>query len=307
MSDILIQKTVIITGYRCNNHCLFCIDADKRELRDKNTDEIIAEMINARKRKKTYLELIGGEPTIRPDVILLIRSAKQLGFGTIAMATNGRVLAYKDFARELISAGLTDIIFSIHGHNARLHDSLTRAPGSFRELMQGLENVKNTGLRHIGSNTTIVKQNYRYLPRIGKMLLERGIRNSEFIFADPTYGGVYNDFVKLMPRISRAAPYIRQCLDLARPRNDISHWHIRYVPLCFFKGYEDSISELHEKKNFHTEHLAPDFQNFDVENSRAIVGRQKPPKCKRCRYYHLCEGIWKEYIRHYGTGELKPH
>ncbi|MDI6606497.1 MAG: radical SAM protein, partial [Candidatus Omnitrophota bacterium] len=259
---------------------------------------------DARKRDKTYLEFIGGEVTIRPDTAYLIRFAKKLGFNFIAIATNGRMLSYKGSAKELIAAGITDIIFSIHGHNAKLHDSLTRSPGSFKQLMQGLENVKKTGLRRIGSNTTIVKQNYRYLPRIGKLILEKGIRNSEFIFADPSYGGVYNNFTELMPRISEAAPHIHKCLDLINQRDDIAHWHIRYVPLCYFNGYEDRISELYEKKIFHTEHLAPDFQNFDVEGSRVEIGRAKPEKCKACKHYNLCEGIWKEYIRHYGDEEL---
>ncbi|MBL7130739.1 MAG: radical SAM protein [Candidatus Omnitrophica bacterium] len=301
-----IEKIVIITGYHCNNRCQFCVAADKRQLHNKTTEEIVNEMVDARKRNKTYLELIGGELTIRPDAVYLIKIAKGLGFEFIAMATNGRMLSYKDFARKLIAAGITDIIFSIHGHNAKLHDSLTRSPGSFKQLIQGLENVKKAGLRRIGSNTTIVKQNYRYLPRIGKLILEKGIRNSEFIFADPTYGGVYNNFIKFMPRISEAAVYIRKCLDLSNGRSDISHWHIRYVPVCYFKGYEGRISEVYEKKTFHTEHLAPDFQNFDVEKSRAEISREKPEKCRACKYYSLCEGIWKEYIRHYGIRELTP-
>lgn len=304
--DGKIQKTVIITGYRCNNHCQFCIDADKRKLHDKTSQEIIAEMIDARKRKRTYLELIGGEATVRPDIIYLIKTAKTLGFEFIVMATNGRMLSYQDFAKKLIAAGLTDVIFSIHGHNAKLHDSLTRSPGSFKELLQGLENIKKMGLRRIGSNTTIVKQNYRNLPQIGKMILEKGIRNSEFIFADPTYGGVYNNFLKFMPRISKSAVYIRKCLDLIKGRSDVLHWHIRYVPICYFKGYEDQISEVYERRMFQTEHLAPDYQNFDVENSRVAIARKKPQKCKICKYYDLCEGIWKEYIRHYGTQELTP-
>ncbi|PIS33406.1 MAG: hypothetical protein COT38_05495 [Candidatus Omnitrophica bacterium CG08_land_8_20_14_0_20_41_16] len=301
-----INKTVIITGYHCNNRCQFCIAADKRQLHNKTTEEIVAEMIDARKRNRTYLELIGGELTVRQDAIYLIKFAKKLGFEFIAMATNGRMLSYKDFAKKLIGAGITDLIFSIHGHNAKLHDALTQSPGSFRQLMQGLENVRKLRLKRIGSNTTIVKQNYRYLPEIGKLLLENDIKNAEFIFADPTYGGVYNNFTKLMPRISDAAAYIHKCLDLVNDRDDIPHWHIRYVPLCYFRGYENRISELYEKKTFHTEHLAPDFQNFDVENSRLGISREKPQKCKVCKYYNLCEGIWKEYLRHYGDKELTP-
>jgi len=113
----------------------------------------------------TYLELIGGEPTIRPDIVDLIKFAHQLNFKNVVMATNGRLFSYKKFAEKIIKAGLTDLIFSIHGHNSKLHDSLTRSKGSFRQMMQGIKNVRALGLKRLGTNTTIVKQNYRFLKK----------------------------------------------------------------------------------------------------------------------------------------------
>jgi len=300
-----IKKTVIIVGYQCNNRCQFCNDANKRELPNKTTEQIKKEMIEAKKRGTTYLELIGGETTIRPDVLELISFAKKLGFQTIAMSTNGRMYSYLEFTKKMIKAGLTDIVFSIHGHQAKIHDYLTQSPGSFKELLKGLSNFKKLGFRKIGSNTTIVKQNYKYLPQIGQFICQQGIRNSEFIFVDPNYGGAYDNFDKLVPRISQIAPYVKKCLDIGK-KNKISHWAIRYVPLCYFQNYLDQISELREVKIFHTEHLAPDFENFDVENSRRSIGRIKTKKCQGCKLFNLCEGIWQEYYKHYGDKELKP-
>jgi len=301
-----IKKTVIFSGYTCNNACVFCLNTEKRQMPDRSTKQIIQEMVDARSRGRTYLELIGGEATIRPDIIRLIKTAKELGFATIAMATNGRMLSYKKFAEKLIKSGITDIIFSIHGYDAKSHDQLTQVQGSFEQLSEGLKNVRQMSDVRICSNTTIVKQNYRSISKIGKFILDNGIRISEFIFADPTHGGVYNHFKELMPKISEAAPYIRKCLDLAKGRDDILHWHIRYIPLCYFQEYEDRVSELDEKKTFTTEHLAPDFYNFDVENSRVGNNRIKPAKCKKCKAYNICEGIWKEYICNYGDEELNP-
>lgn len=299
------KKTVIIWGYKCNNRCCFCIDSEKRDFAVKSTEEIKKEMADSRRRGSTYLELIGGETTIRPDAVSLVNSAKQLGFKTIAMSTNGRMYSYPDYAQKMIKAGLTDIIFSIHGHNEKLHDSLTRSPGSFKQLLAGLENFKKLGFKKIGSNTTIVKQNYKFLPQIGQFVYDRGIRNSEFIFVDPTFGGAKTDFYKLVPKISKIVPYVKKCLDIAK-RHKVLHWTIRYVPLCYFENYLDQISELLEVKKFHTEHLAPDFKNRDVEKSRAIVGRIKPKRCRKCRLNNICEGIWQEYAKHYGDKELKP-
>ncbi|MBL7154924.1 MAG: radical SAM protein [Candidatus Portnoybacteria bacterium] len=300
-----IKKTVIIIGYQCNNRCQFCNDANKRELPNKTTRQIKKEMIEAKNRGTTYLELIGGETTIRPDAVELVKFAKDLGFKTINMATNGRMFSYLEFTKKIIKAGLTDIIFSIHGHNSKIHDYLTQSPGSFKQLLKGLDNFKKLGFKKIGSNTTIVKQNYKHLPQIGQFIYQQGIRNSEFIFVDPNYGGAYDNFDKLVPRISQIAPYVKKCLDIGK-KNKIPHWDIRYVPLCYFQDYLDQVSELREVKIFHTEHLAPDFENFDVENSRQSIGRIKTKKCQNCKLFKQCEGIWQEYYKHYGDEELKP-
>jgi MoaA/NifB/PqqE/SkfB family radical SAM enzyme len=303
--DNKIKKTVIIVGYKCNNRCRFCNDADKRDLINKSTTQIKKEMIEAQKRGTTYLELIGGETTIRPDILELIKFAKELGFKTINIATNGRMFSYLKFTKQIIEAGLTDIIFSIHGHNSKIHDYLTQSPGSFEELLKGLNNFKKLGFNNIGSNTTIVKQNYKYLTQIGQFIYQQGIRNSEFIFVDPNYGGAYDNFDKLVPRISQIAPYVKKCLDIGK-KNNIPHWAIRYVPLCYFQDYLDQVSELREVEVFHTEHLAPDFENFDVENSRQAIGRIKTEKCQGCKLFNICEGIWQEYYKRYGDNELKP-
>lgn len=303
--DLKINKTVIIADYTCNNNCLFCIDSEKRSILPKSTNTIIREMKEARQRNNTYLELIGGELTLREDIFLIINCAKKLRFDTIAMATNGRMFAYMAFAKKIIEAGLTHIIFSIHGHTHELHDSLTQAKGSLKQLLEGVKNLKTLHFKQIGTNTTIVKQNYRFLPKIGKFIKKLSIKNAEFIFVDPTYGGAKSRFEELVPRISDMAPYAHACLDLYK-NSGASHWHIRYVPLCYFLEYKDQISELHEQRTFKTEHLAPDFRNFDVEGTRGLIGRIKPPKCKICKKFDLCEGIWREYYNHFGDGELKP-
>jgi len=300
-----IKKTVIIVGYRCNNRCQFCNDANKRQLPNKTTGQIKEEMIRARKKGTTYLELIGGETTIRPDILELVSFAKDLGFQTITMSTNGRMYSYLEFTKKMIEAGLTDVIFSIHGHQAKIHDHLTQSPDSFKELLKGLNNFKKIGFKNIGTNTTIVKYNYKYLPQIGRFIHQQGIRNAEFIFVDPNYGGAYDNFEKLVPRISQIAPYVKKCLDIGR-KNKLPHWAVRYVPLCYFRDYLDQISELQEVATFHTEHLAPDFENFDVENSRQKIGRIKTKKCQDCQLFNLCEGIWKEYFKRYGDGEFRP-
>ena len=304
------RKTVIFMGYRCNNRCRFCMEADKRNLPMAGTKEVEKEMIKAKKAGTDYLEMIGGETTIRPDIITLVKFAKSLGFKTIMMSTNGRMYSYKDFARKILEAGLNSIVFSIHGHTAKLHDYLTQVPGSFGQLTQGIKNVKEIIKEEhlqvsLGSNTTIVKPNYKFLPQIGEYIRSLGLYNAEFIFVDCNEGGAHDNFYELVPRISDVAPYAHKCLDIGR-RYKIPHWDVRYVPLCYFQDYLDQVSELKEVRIFDTEHMAPDFYDPHAEKNRALIGRGKTKKCKGCKLFNKCEGIWKEYLRHYGDEEFKP-
>ena len=306
-----IKKTVIFFSYTCNNRCVFCINYNKRKIAAPSYTDVKKDILNAKRRGSTYLELIGGEPTIDPNILGLILFAKRMKFETVMMATNGRMFAYKDFTEKILRVGLNSIIFSIHGHTATLHDSLTGVQGSFAQLNQGVKNVQKISKKlhlqvMLGTNTTIVRQNYKLLPRIGAYIKKIGLYNAEFIFVDPTYGGAHDDFRTLVPKISEIAPYAHACLDIGK-KYKIQHWHIRYVPLCYFQNYLDQISELNEINVYsNVEHIAPDFYNSHALEGRKLVGRARPSKCKGCGLYAMCEGIWKEYLRHYGNSELIP-
>ena len=299
------QKLVLFTGFSCSSHCHFCIDLNKRDLADKSARQIVTEMVQAKAAGVEYLEMIGGETTIRRDFIPLVRTAKKLGFKDVVVVTNGRMFAYPDFAKATVEAGVTDLVFSIHGPDAKLHDELTHVPGAFDELISGVANVRKAGLDRIFGNCTVVKQNMRRLPEIAALFLTLGIRHVEFIFVDPTYGGAYTNFPGLVPRISEAAPYMREALDVGR-RGGTRDFVARYVPLCHFTDYLDQVSEIREVATFRTRHWAPDFKNDDVAAGRAIAGREKTERCEGCGLYDRCEGIWKEYVRRYDDSELRP-
>jgi hypothetical protein len=37
-----------------------------------------------------------------------------------------------------------------------------------------------------------------------------------------------------------------------------------------------------------------------------LVNSHKPLKCRRCVYYFICDGLWKDYVSVYGTQEIRP-
>ncbi len=302
-----LKKLVIFLGYSCNNNCVFCINTQRRNrVKDKSTSEVLKEVyLAARKEKIDIIEFIGGEATIRDDFFEIISAAKKLGIPDIVIATNGRAFSNIDFCKKAIKAGLSTIIFSIHAHNAKLHDKLTNSPGAFSQMMRGIENLKKIGFSNINANTTVVKTNYRYLAEIANLHVKLGIKNVEYIFVDPQEGGANKNFSKLVPRISIASFYMKKALDIGI-KNGFYQWKVRYVPLCYFSDYLEYISEINEAKLFKSKHWAPDFKNEDVVESRKKYARIKTKRCNGCRLYNICEGIWKEYINKYGDAELKP-
>ncbi len=294
------KKTVIITGYTCNNNCRFCYDLEKRKLYPDLPTSEVKRLISG-SASKDYLDLIGGEFTIRPDATEIIRFAKTSGFREIAVTTNGRLFSYKDVLKRFKDAGLSSIIFSIHGNTPSLHDSQTMVKGSFRQLMKGVENALTLGFS-LSTNTTITNLNIKHLPKIARFLDKLGCDNAEFPFLDPTTGGGNLHFHDLMPRIRDASPYIRECLKIGKNKK---HWHIRYFPLCYLEGYESRVSEA--TTAFENEsHFGPEFQNHDVSGSRKAVAMIKPDSCRLCRFDKICEGVWKRYAEEYGLGELVP-
>ncbi|MBN2457789.1 radical SAM protein [Candidatus Woesearchaeota archaeon] len=301
------KKAAIITGYACNNNCAFCYDSEKREqgIADLSTADVIERIRFARERGCEYLDFLGGEFTIRKDALYLVSYAKKLGFKIISVTTNGRAFSYMQLLQRFIDSGVNSIVFSIHGHTDELHDMQTMVKGSFRQAKKAVANAKKLNIP-ISTNTTITRLNLNELPEIGRFLYDLGSRNAEFVFLDPTTGRGNTDFERLMPGIKESAGPIKKLLDIGI-QHRIGHWHIRYYPMCYIKGYEDRVSEYDEKKSFELDmHLGPEFINMDAQGSRKDIGKIKPESCRMCVFDNMCEGVWKRYAEIRGTEELVP-
>jgi MoaA/NifB/PqqE/SkfB family radical SAM enzyme len=299
-------KTSILMGYECNNNCRFCYAGDKRnKYRSDTTQRIKEKLERARERGSRFVDFLGGEPTIRKDIFEIVSYAKEIGFKTISITTNGRMMSYEDFTKKLVDAGLNSAIFSIHGHNAELHDYLTRSPGSFDQLCKGMKNFREAAPDgYICTNTVMVRPNLKHLPEIAENNIKLGTDGAEFIFPHPR-GNAWKNFEEMVPRLEELLPYIRKTLFVGI-QHDKKHFVVRYVPLCYLLGLENMLSEFKSKNRLHEEHIGPEFEDLDVEKGRAEFGRVKAPQCFGCKYFRVCEGIFKEYAEKRGFDELIP-
>lgn len=291
------KKADIKVGFACNNSCIFCVQGHRKGRGNKKTDELNNIMIAARPKCDTVV-FTGGEPTIRKDIVELVRFAKKTGFKTIQIQSNGRMFAYEEFCKKMIAAGANEFALAIHGHNEKLHNYLTQAE-SFKQVVAGVIKLKKHKQRVI-INTVICKSNYRNLPEIAKLLISLDVDQFQFAFVH-ALGSAKENFDSVVPRMSLVIPYLKKAIGIGRKFN--KQIKTEAIPPCLLIGYEESISEndMPNMTIFDLDNVVEDFKS-----ARLIEGKLKSAKCKKCRSYATCEGLWREYPENFGWGEISP-
>jgi MoaA/NifB/PqqE/SkfB family radical SAM enzyme len=295
----LVTRVDVKVGFSCNNRCLFCVQGRKRyEIGDFTTEEIFKKLEESRKVADSIV-FTGGEITIRKDFLTLVRYAKELKFRIIQIQTNARMFAYKKFCEEAIKAGANEFSPALHGHIPQLHDFLTRSKGSFEQTVTAIKNLKSLN-QYVLTNTVITKSNYRHLVEIARLLVNLGVDQYQFAFVHPV-GTAMEYFERVVPRMRMIEPYVKRGLDVGIKAN--KRVMTEAIPYCIMKDYEEYIAER----------IIPVTTiydaNFVVENYtefRLNEGKKKGPQCRRCIYFKICEGPWREYPERYGFDEFTP-
>ncbi len=109
---------------------------------------------------KTSINVTGGEPLLKENIIELLRFIAQEGFTSISMTTNG-FLINKDIARRIAGAGLGMISISLDSIVEDIHDYLRGVKGAYRKVMDVLQYFREYpgSLKKIGIQTIIMGPN----------------------------------------------------------------------------------------------------------------------------------------------------
>lgn len=300
MADQVITERIDIkTGWNCNNRCLFCVQGNKRaQYGNKETAEV-KQLLEEGIRDADSIVFTGGEVTIRPDLIEIVAYAKELGYKSIQIQTNGRMLAYKKVCEDLIRAGATEFSPALHGHTAELHDYLVHAPGAFKQTVRSIANLKELGQLVI-TNSVICRANYRHLPELASLLTGLGVDQYQFAFVHPL-GTAAELFTSIVPRMSLIEPFVHKGLDIGlRAGRSVM---TEAIPYCFMKGYEPFIGE---RVVPHTKIMEGHVTIQDYTVHRLTEGKAKGPQCAECAFNAMCEGPWHEYPDKYGWEEFVP-
>ncbi len=144
---------------RCNFRCVYCMPASGMVFQPRDellTDEELLRLIRVfAKSGFTKIRLTGGEPTIRPHLVDLVREIKSTpGIEELSMTTNGLLLSR--IAWDLKNAGLDRVNLSFDTLDADKFKLMTRG-GRLDLVWQGLEASQEAGLTPIKINAVVLR------------------------------------------------------------------------------------------------------------------------------------------------------
>jgi cyclic pyranopterin phosphate synthase len=177
---------------RCNLRCVYCMPMHgltfvptPELLTAEELEKIVRAAVDAGFNK---VRLTGGEPTLRQDIVEIVRRLAHVeGVDQLVMTTNGYRLPY--IAQELAEAGLKRVNIHVDSLNKESLAKIMRL-GSYDKAWAGIEAAERAGLTPIKLNAVITRgYNDEAAVELTRLTLEKPwqIRFIELMpFAGPT-------------------------------------------------------------------------------------------------------------------------
>ncbi len=153
--------------YACNLQCVHCLSSSgRRDPRELTTEEAEAVIDELERLQVFYINIGGGEPTIRPDFWHLVEYAVDHGVG-VKFSTNGsRIDA--EVARRLATMDYVDVQISIDGADAATNDAV-RGEGSFATATTAMEHLQAAGFGEFKISVVMTRHNIAQLDAFEEM------------------------------------------------------------------------------------------------------------------------------------------
>ena len=264
--------------YRCNNNCSFCLE--DKTFSENNINEILDRNVSPDQN----IIICTGEPTLYKELSKLIKKLKNKPC-KISLATNGRRLKYLAYTKQL-EKDVNEFLISLHAPIGKVHDKLTRTPGSFKETVTGIKVLKSL---HAGDkiriNFVVNKENINLMKDMLIFLKKLDVKRLSFDTIVPINNGDKN-YAQLMPPYTKIYESFVRCSDFLKRNQGYKNFKITLsgIPPCLIK--DDKIPFIF--------YDSKEFENLKI----------KQISCSKCSRKNCCKGIWKAYIKLYGWEEF---
>jgi mycofactocin radical SAM maturase len=143
--------------YACNLACEHCLSSSgRRDPRELSTDECKAVIDELQRMQVFYVNIGGGEPTVRPDFWELLDYATSHDVG-VKFSTNG-VRINPEAARRLAANDYVDVQISLDGATPEVNDAV-RGPGSYATAIRAMQNLHDAGMKNFKLSVVCTRHN----------------------------------------------------------------------------------------------------------------------------------------------------
>lgn len=156
----------------CNLRCRHCYINPKEHGANMLDAETAAEWLALFARNRpTNLILLGGEPTLHPDLAAIIRRAKGMGYA-VTVDSNGYL--FHDLLDKITPEELDYLSFSLDGPDASVNDPI-RGLGSFAVCTENIRRAVDKGF-NVSLICTVSALNIGHLARMPELVAALGVR-----------------------------------------------------------------------------------------------------------------------------------
>lgn len=310
----------------CNAGCIFCV-ADTGLIHPRRalsyaTIEKILQKHNIGVGDAVFVT--GGEPLIHPEIIDImesIRKRKAYFYATVF----GTSLEDREFCRKILNTGINRLAIPVYGSNEKVHDFVTKVPGSFRAIEKGLGNLfelrDEIGARtKIEVRTLVCKANYMDIPKIVKYIKSKFEKVDIFGISGLQVSIRALKWEKdAVIRIKEISGPVREALDIlsvSRTKTVITNLPLCIVGKEYINFYENlSVKETKDITSSSQERIKVNlfphisYGPWMTENDgteRESSSKRKGESCKSCSFYEKCSGIDRRYVERFGFEDIIP-
>lgn len=180
------NMTFVIT-HRCNLRCQMCYFRSELENIHDIPLALYQRAVDTCRKSKPSIQITGGEPFLHPDILHMVRYAKQAGL-TVQIFSNG-TLVRPDMAEALVDAGLDYMNFTLLG-NETSHSCVANVSYAYDKLVSNIDYfARNKGRTAVILNFTLTPQTLKDVEhgfQLARSFRLDGLRIQHYMFLRPS-------------------------------------------------------------------------------------------------------------------------
>ncbi len=313
----------IAVTYVCNALCEFCyVDSNKNTKNELSTDQLKCILYKIKNEAKVPgVSFTGGEPTLRKDLLELIKFARSINL-RVNLITNG-INIDQEYAMQLKDAGLNSAQVSLEAGEESIHEELTKVKGSLKKTLAAVKYLKENDI-FVHTNTTINQLNKDSLLQLVDIAKESGTNRLSMNMLMPCGNSIQNKYLWIS--YSEIGEIINK-LKLYSQEKDVEFMWYSPTPLCLYNPIQYGLGN----KTCAAAHglLSIDpagnilpcsslniplgnllNSNFDEIwfSEKALFYRYlhfAPEFCKKCYLFEICGSACPIYFDQFSFDEIK--